>query len=102
MRFLELCPMKIVPYFFFEAQKGKTSLDSHFATFKFVLKGWMKQGNNILQSILVDGTADHLKGTHVYKITIDRTKEPKTANTWNGINRLGASSTFMTAMNALQ
>ena len=29
MRFSELCPMKIVRYSFFEAQKGKTSLDSH-------------------------------------------------------------------------
>ena len=91
MRFSEMCPMKIVRYSFFEAQKGKTSLDSHFATFKFVLKGWMKQGNDILQSKdIVDGTADHLKGTHVYEITIDRTKEPKSANTWNGITRFGS------------
>ena len=47
----------------------------------------MKQGNDILHSKdIVHGTADHLKGTHVYKM-IDRTNEPKSANTWSGITR---------------
>ena len=90
MRFSELCPIRILRYSFFEAQKGKTSLDSHFATFKFVLKGWMKQGNDILKSEdIVNGTLDHLKGTHVYEIYIDREKEPKSATTLNGISRFG-------------
>ena len=75
MRFSELCPIRILRYSFFEAQKGKTLFDSHFATFKFVLKGWMKQGNDILKSEdIVNGTLDHLKETHVYKIYIDREK----------------------------
>jgi hypothetical protein len=39
MHFSELCPIKLERYSFFEAQKGKMLLDSHFATFKFVLRG---------------------------------------------------------------
>ena len=90
IRFSELCPIRILGYSFFEAQKGKTSLDSHFATFKFVLKGWMKQGNDILKSEdIVNGTLDHLKRTRVYEIYIDREKEPKGATTLNGISRFG-------------
>ena len=88
MRFSELFRIRIVRYSFFEVQKGKTSLDSHFATFKFVLKSWMKQGNYILKSNnIVNGTADHLKGTHVYEINLDRANEPTSANTWNRITR---------------
>ena len=90
MRFPELCPIKLERYSFFEAQKGKMSLDSHFATFKFVLRGWMNDGNDILSSEdIVNGTKDHLKGTHVYEIHIDRSREPKSANTWNGISMFG-------------
>jgi hypothetical protein len=90
MRFSELCPIKLERYSFFEAQKGKMSLDSHFATFKFVLRGWMNKGNDILASEdIVNGTKDHLKGMHMYEIHIDRSKEPKSANTWNGISMFG-------------
>ena len=90
MRFRELCRLTIDRYSFFEAQKGKTSLDSHFATFKFVLRSWMKRGNDILGSEdIVSGTADHLKGTHVYEIYLDRSKEPKSATTWKGITQFG-------------
>ena len=90
MRFSKLFPIKIERYSFFEAQKGKMSLDSHFATFKFVLKGWMKKGNDILESEdIVNGTKDDLKGTQVYKIHIDRLKEPASAKTWNGITLFG-------------
>ena len=65
-------------------------MDSHFATFKFVLRGWMKQEKDILKSEdIVNGTLDHLKGTHVYEIYIDREKEPKSATTLNGISRFG-------------
>lgn len=42
-RLHEICPMRLEKYSFFEAHKGKTALDAHFATFKFVLKGWMKE-----------------------------------------------------------
>ena len=81
-RLHETCSMHIERFSFFEAQKGKTSLDSHFATFKFAIKGWMKRGNDLLSSEdIVDGTKDHLKGTHVYEIIIDRTKEPCSAKT---------------------
>ena len=85
-RLHEACSMHIERYLFFEAQKGKTSLDSHFATFKFAMKGWMKRGNDLLSSEdIVDGTKDHLKGTHVYEIIIDRTKEPCSAKTLDKI-----------------
>ena len=85
-RVSELCTMNLERYSFFEAQKGKTSLDSHFATFKFSLKGWMKKGNDLLGSAdIINGTKDHLKGAHVYEIHIDRTKEPKSAKTFDGI-----------------
>lgn len=86
MRIHEICPVNIDKYSFFEAQKGKTALDAHFATFKFVLKAWMKRGNDIqVSDDITNGTKDHLKGTHVYEIQIDRTKEPPSAKTWTGI-----------------
>ena len=31
------------------------------------------------------GTKDHLKGTHVYEIKINRNLEPASAKTWAGI-----------------
>ena len=95
MPLTELCPIKIERYSFFEAQKGKTSLDSHFATFKFVLKCWMKKGNDILESNnIVEGTKHYLKGTHVYELHIDRSKEPASAKTLNGITTF-ADFTFI-------
>ena len=42
MRLPEFCPLTVDKFLFFEAQKGKTALDAHFATFKFVMKTWMK------------------------------------------------------------
>ena len=85
--FREMCDMTVERYSFFEAQKGKTSLDSHFATFKFVLKGWIKRGFDLVRSEnIVEGTKDHLKGTNVYEIHIDRTKEPRSAKTLDGIS----------------
>ena len=85
-RLHEICLIHIERYSFFEAQKGKTSLDSHFATFKFAIKGWMKRGNDLLTSEdIVDGTKEHLRGTHVYEIMIDRTKEPCSAKTLDKI-----------------
>ena len=85
MRMSEICPVKVDRYSFFEAQKGKTVLDAHFATFKFVLKAWMKNGNDIqVSEDITKGTNDHLKGTHVYKIQINCTQEPPSAKTWAG------------------
>ena len=82
----ELCTMNLEQYSFFEAQKGKTALDSDFATLKFSLKGWMKKGNDLLGSAdIINGTKDHLKGTHVYEIHIDVTKEPKSTKIFHGI-----------------
>ena len=82
----EICPMTLQKYSFFEAQKGKTALDAHFATFKFVLKGWMKRGNDVQNSQdITNGTQDDLKGTHVYEIQINRKLEPRSAKTWAGI-----------------
>ncbi len=59
----EICPVKIDKYSFFEAQKGKTqALDAHFATFKFVLKAWMKRGNDIqVSDDITNGTKDSLE-----------------------------------------
>ena len=86
MRLPEFCPLTVDKHSFFEAQKGKTALDAHFATFKFVLKAWMKRGNDIqLSEDITNGNKDHLKGTHVYKIKINRTLEPASAKTWAGI-----------------
>ena len=85
-RLREICDLTVERYSFFEAQKGKTSLDSHFATFKFLLKGWMKRGFDLLSSEdIVEGTKEHLKGTNVYEIHLDRTKEPRSAKTFDGI-----------------
>jgi hypothetical protein len=78
--------MDIVRYSFFEAQKGKTSHDSHFAAFKFALKSLVKKGNDLLEiADIVDGTTDNLKGTHVYEIHINRFNEPQSAKTLDGI-----------------
>jgi hypothetical protein len=86
MRLPEFCPLTVDKYSFFEAQKGKTALDAHFATFKFVLRAWMKRGNDIqLSEDITNGTKDHLKGTHVYEININRNLEPPSAKTWAGI-----------------
>ena len=72
--------------FVFRSAEGKNVSRFAFATFKFSLKGWMKKGNGLLGSAdIINGTKDHLKGTHVYEIHIDRTKEPKSAKTFDGI-----------------
>ena len=85
-RLREICDLTVERYSFFEAQKGKTSLDSHFATFKFSLKGWMKRGFDLLSSEdVVEGTKEHLKGTNVYEIHLDKTKAPRSAKTFDGI-----------------
>lgn len=85
-RLAELCDLTINRYSFFEAQKGKTLLDSHFATFKFALKGWMKRGFDLMTSEdIVEGTRDRLKGTNVYELHIDRNNEPRSAKTLDGI-----------------
>ena len=60
----------------FEAQKGKTKLDNHYAILKFSLKDYRHEGHDILTpSDIVAGT-ERLRGTNVYEIVIDRTREP--------------------------
>ena len=68
MRLPEFCPLTVDEYSFFEAQKEKTALDAHFATFKCVLKAWMKRGNDIqLSEDIINGTKDHLKFIYHYE-----------------------------------
>ena len=70
----------------FEAQTGKTILDSHYAVLKFSLKSYRHEGHDILTpKDIVEGT-ERLRGTNVYKISINRSKEPQSAKTWQGIS----------------
>ena len=46
----------------------------------------MKRGFDLLSSEdIVEGTKEHSKGTNVYEIHLDRTKEPRSAETFDGI-----------------
>ena len=75
MHIHEICPVKIDKYSFFEAQKGKTALDAHFATFKFVLKAWMKRGNDIrVSDDITNGTKDHLMFMK-YKLIVQKSHQ---------------------------
>ena len=50
----------------------------------------MKRGFDLLWSEdIVEGTKEHLKGTNVYEIHLDRTKEPHSAKTFDGITSFG-------------
>jgi len=70
----------------FEPQKGKTKLDGHYATLKFSLKRYMKEGHDITcGKDIENGTFRRLKGTHVYGIQINRENEPPSAHTLKGI-----------------
>ena len=70
----------------FEAQTGKTKLDSHYAVLKFSLKSYRHEGHDILTpKDIVEGT-ERLRGTNVYEISINRSKEPQSAKTWQGIS----------------
>ena len=95
----ELCTLNLEQYSFFEAQKGKTSLDLHFATFGFSLQGWMKKGNDLLESVdMINGTKDNLKGMLVCETHINRTKEPHSTKTFDGITSF-ADFTFISYPN---
>jgi len=72
--------VKVTAFNNFEAQKGKTKLDSHYAVLKFALKAYRHEGHDILA-----GT-ERLRGTNVYEITLDRDKEPQSVKTWQGIS----------------
>jgi len=64
--------MQITTYNNFEAQKGKTKLDSHYAILKFSLKAYRHEGHDILTpNDMVAGT-ERLRGTNVYEIVIER------------------------------
>ena len=79
--------IKISAYNNFEAQKGKTKIDSHYAVLIFSFRAYTcrHEGHDVLSpKDIVNGT-ERLKGTNVYEISIDRTKEPRSAKTWQGI-----------------
>ena len=70
----------------FEPQKGKTKLDGHYATLKFSLKRFRREGNDVMSGKDIEnGTNERLRGTHVYGVNIDRSKEPQSAKTMKGI-----------------
>lgn len=74
----------------FEDQKGKTKLDSHYATLKFALWQNMKEGNSVLcGEDLVDGIRGRLRGTHVYPVNINRDAQPPSAKILTGISQYG-------------
>ena len=86
----ELTGIQVKRFSNFEAQKGKTKLDSHYATLKFALRQHMKEGNNVLcGEDIVDGTRGRLRGTHVYPFEINRDAEPPSAKTLTGISQYG-------------
>ena len=69
-----------------EPQKGKTKLDGHYATLKFSLKRFRREGNDVMSGEQIEkGTNGRLRGTHVYGVSIDRSKEPESAKTMKGI-----------------
>lgn len=89
-QFEELTGIQLKRFSNFEAQKGKTKLDSHYATLKFALRQHMKEGNNVLcGEDIVEGTKGRLRGTHVYPIEINRGAEPSAAKTLSGISQYG-------------
>ena len=46
----------------------------------------MKKGFDLLSNEdIIEGTKEHLKGMNVYKMHLDRTKEPRSAKTFDGI-----------------
>ena len=70
----------------FEPQKGKTKLDGHYATLKFSLKRFRREGNDVMSGEQIEkGTNGRLRGTRVYGVSIDRSKEPESAKTMKGI-----------------
>ena len=78
--------MQITTYKHFEAQKGKTKLDSHYAILKFSLKSYRHEGHDILTPNDIVAGTERLRGTNVYEIVIDRAREPQSAKTWQGIS----------------
>ena len=78
--------MQITTYNNFEAQKGKTKLDSHYAILKFSLKAYRHEGHDILTPNDIIAGTERLRGTNVYEIVIDRTRESQSAKTFQGIS----------------
>ena len=70
----------------FEPQKGKAKLDGHYATLKLSLKCFRREGNDVMSGEQIEeGTNGSFRGTHVYGVSIDRSKEPESAKTMKGI-----------------
>jgi len=79
--------VKVMAFNNFEAQKGKTKLDSHYAVLKFPLKSYRHEGHDILSPPDIVAGTERLRGTNVYEITLDQDKEPQSAKTWQGISK---------------
>lgn len=77
----------------FEPQKGKTKLDGHYATLKFSLKSFRREGNYVMSGKEIElETNGRLQETHVYGVNIDRSKEPQSAKTMKGITEVYLST----------
>ena len=51
----------------FEPQKGTTKLDGHYATLKFSLKRFRREGNDVMSGEKIEkGTNGRLRGTRVW------------------------------------
>ena len=86
----ELTGIHLTRFSNFEAQKGKTKLDSHYATLKFALRQDMKKAHSVLSGEdIVAGKKGRLRGTHVYPIDINREVEPPSAKILTGISQYG-------------
>ena len=83
---LSLTGVRIFSFRNFEPRKGKTKLDGHYATLKFSLKRFRREGNDVTSDKKIEqGTNGRLRGMHVYGVSIDRSKEPVSAKTMIGI-----------------
>ena len=61
-------------------RKEKAKLDGHYATLKFSLKRFRREGNDVMSGEQIEkGTNERLRGTHVYGVSIDRSKETESA-----------------------
>ena len=61
---------------------GFQMMDGHYATLKFSLKRFRREANDVMSGEQIEkGTNGRLRGTHVYGVNIDRSKEPESTKT---------------------
>jgi len=78
--FLHLQGVQVGTFRNFEPQKGKTKLDGHYGTLKFSLKHFRREGNDVMLGQQIEKrTNGRLRGTYVYDVSIDRSKESESA-----------------------